>query len=141
MIIIDTNVLSEIMRPHPNMTVVKWLDSLRQREVGVTSVTVGEILYGIGLLPEGKRQKRLIQAATSTFDEDFAGRIFSFDGHAAVEYADIVIRRERAGRPISMPDAQIAAICRVNRCGLATRNIKDFEGTGVDLIDPFEPSR
>ena len=138
MILIDTNVLSEIMRPVPAEGIVRWMDSLSRGDVGITAITVAEILYGIGALAKGKRKRRLIETARLMFEEDFNDRIFAFDGQAAVEYADIVIRRERVGRPILMPDAMIAAICRVHSCELATRNIKDFEGTGIELIDPFE---
>ena len=112
------------------------MHSRKKSEIGVTAIAVAEILYGIGTLTKGKRKRRLLEAASDMFDEDFAGRIHAFDGRAAVEYADIVVRRERIGRPISMPDAQIASICRANGCTLATRNTKDFENTGIELINP-----
>ena len=139
MILVDTNVLSELMKPEPNEGIIEWMDSVEHHELGITSVTVAEILYGIAALSEGKRKQRLLEAARAMVDEDFDGRIFAFDEQAAVEYADIVIRREKSGRPISMPDAQIAAICRAGNCELATRNTKVFEGTGIELINPFDP--
>ena len=113
------------------------MDKLWRRDVGITAISVSEILYGIGSLPEGKKKHRLIETTTAIFDEYFAGRIYAFDRFAAVEYADIVIQRDRTGAPISMPDAQIAAICRVSDADLATRNTKDFENTGLTLIDPW----
>ena len=100
---------------------------------------MAEILYGIAALTTGKRKKRLLEAASRMFETDFSGRVFAFDGNAAIEYADIVIKRQRIGRPLSMPDAQIASICRAHQFSLATRNIKDFENTGIELIDPWEP--
>ena len=137
MIIVDTNVISEIMRPNPERQVLDWMDGLPKSDVGITSITVGEILYGIGSLPEGKRKKRLLEAAAAIFEVFFSDRIYAFDRLAAVEYADIVIQRERMGAPVSMANAQIAAICRVALADLATRNTKDFENTGVSLIDPW----
>ena len=114
------------------------MDKLWRRDVGITAISVSEILYGIGSLPEGKKKHRLIETTTAIFDEYFSGRIYAFDRLATVEYADIVIQRDRMGAPISMPDAQIAAICRVSDADLATRNTKDFENTGLTLINPWQ---
>ena len=138
MIVVDTSVLSELMRPEPSTSVLWWMDGRQRYEVGITAISVAEILYGIGALLEGKRKRRLLDAATTIFEEYFSGRIYSFDQLAAVEYADIVLGRDRIGRPISMPDAQIAAICRVSGAELATRNTGDFENTGVALFNPWE---
>lgn len=138
MIFVDTNVLSELMRPKPDKHVLGWLDDRPGSDIGLTAITVAEILYGIGSLPEGKKKHRLLDAATTMFEEYFAGRIFAFDQLAAIEYADIVLQRDRMGSPISMPDAQIAAICRVLSAGLATRNTRDFENAGLVLINPWE---
>jgi predicted nucleic acid-binding protein len=138
MIIIDTNVLSELMYPEPKPSVIKWVDENDRKDLGITSITVSEILYGIGVLPSGRRKQRLFEIAKVIFEKDFADRIFPFDKMAAVEYADIVIQRDKRGNPISMPDAQIAAICRVSGFTLATRNIKDFENIGIILINPWE---
>jgi predicted nucleic acid-binding protein len=138
MIFIDTNVLSEIMRPNPDKRVLGWINGLRRNDVGITAISVAEILYGIGSLPAGRKKHHLLDAATAMFDEYFSGRIYAFDQLAAIEYADIVIQREWMGTPISMPDAQIAAICRVSSADFATRNTKDFENTGLVLIDPWE---
>jgi len=137
MILVDTNVLSELMRPTPDKRVLDWMDGLQSGDIGLTSISVAEVLYGIGSLAEGKKKQRLLDAAATMFDEYFTGRIFAFDQLAAVEYAAIVLRRERIGSPISMPDAQIAAICRASSAGLATRNTKNFEDTGLVLINPW----
>ncbi len=137
MILLDTNVLSELMRPRPDRDIVNWLDSFPREEVFLSSITVAEILYGIAGLPGGKRKNSLLQAATGLFEVDFKGHILSFDEKAAVEYAAVITERERVGRPISMADALIAGICRVSACPLATRNTRDFEATGVELIDPW----
>ncbi len=138
MIIIDTNVISELMRPRPDSSVVTWMDDLVESEIGITAISVAEILYGIGSLPEGNGKQRLLEAAGTVFDTYFSGRVFSFDHLAAVEYADIVLLRDRIGKPISMADAQIASICRICSAGFATRNEKDFEDTGLVLINPWE---
>jgi len=138
MILVDTNVLSELMRPTPDTRVLDWMDGLPSGDIGLTAISVAELLYGIDSLPEGNKKHRLLDAATTMFDEYFTGRTFAFDQLAAVEYAAIVLQRERTASPISMPDAQIAAICRVSGAGLATRNTKDFEDTGLVLINPWQ---
>ena len=138
MIFVDTNILSELMRPEPNTRVLGWMDGLRTNDVGITAISVAEILYGIRALSEGKKKRRLLEAAATMFDEYFSGRIYAFDRFAALEYADIALQRDRIGAPISIPDAQIAAICRVSCAGFATRNTKDFENTGLVLINPWE---
>jgi toxin FitB len=137
MIVLDTNVVSEIMKPNPNPHVLLWVDSVPALETAITAVTVAEILYGIGRLPNGARRWKLMTAAETIFDEEFRNRIFVFDAAAAVEYAALVVEREAAGLPISMADAQIAAVCRVHDCKIATRNIEDFEGTGVPILNPW----
>lgn len=137
MIIVDTNVISELMRPAPDKRVVGWIDELMIGDVGITAISVAEVLYGLCSLQDGARKRRLFGAATEIFDEYFANRIFGFDRLAAVEYADIVTGRERSGKPISMADAQIASICRVSSAALATRNTGFFENTGLVLIDPW----
>jgi len=114
------------------------MDGLQGSDVGIAAISVAEILHGLGSLSEGRKKHRLLAAATTTFEEYFAGRILAFDQLAAVEYADIVLQRERIGRPISMPDAQIAAICRSSSAGLATRNTRDFKDLGLPLINPWE---
>lgn len=137
MIILDTNVLSELMKPRPSAAVVRWTAAHHATSLHTTSVTQAEILHGILLLPKGKRRDDLESAATAMFAEDFAGRILPFGSEEAGMYAEIASDRSRAGRPISHFDAQIAAIARAHRAELATRNIADFAGCGVTLLDPW----
>ena len=137
MIVLDTNVLSEIMKSDPDPHVLSWVDSLPTLETAITAVTVAEILFGIGRLPDGARRRTLMTAAESLFDEEFRNRILVFDADAAVEYATILVEREAVGFPVSMADAQIGAMCRVHSCTLATRNVRDFEGTGVTTLNPW----
>ena len=137
MIVLDTNVLSELMRPTPEPRVLEWVDSVPVRHIAITAVTVAEILYGIGRMPNGRRRRELRSAAEVMFDQDFHDRILGFDAEAAVEYAAVVIAKEASGRPMSMADAQIAAVCRVHQCTLAKRNESDFEGTGVKTMNPW----
>jgi len=137
MIILDTNVVSELIRLNPNSIVLNWVNSKPIDELGITAITVSEILYGIGKLPVGKRKQILFSKAESMFEEDFNERIFPFDELAAVEYSILVLKREKLGLPISMADALIASICISENYSLATRNIKDFKNTGVRLINPW----
>lgn len=137
MIILDTNVLSELMRPKPDRRVIEWLDIQDPMTVAISAVTVAEILYGIERMPHGRRRRTIAGLAASMFDEDFAGRIFPFDGEAAVHYARQVAASEKAGRPVHMADAQIAAICARRQATLATRNVNDFEPLGVKIVNPW----
>jgi predicted nucleic acid-binding protein len=136
-IILDTNVLSELSRQKPSEQVLTWLDARSAGETATTAITVAELRYGVARLPDGHRKALLAEAVRGILDDDFAGRIAPFDAAAAAHYAVIAAGRERAGRPISVADAQIAAICRNLRAVLATRNIRDFEGTGIELLDPW----
>lgn len=138
MIILDTNVISELTRPIPDSGVIAWLDSQPAEETAVTAITVAELRYGVCRLPDGRRKSELSEAVSALVDTDFRGRVEAFDVLAAEQYADVVTTRERAGRPIGTSDAQIAAICRVLNATLATRNTADFTGTGVDLINPWK---
>lgn len=138
MILLDTNVLSELMRPVPDVKVLRWLDSHPEGDIWVSAITVAEIRLGVCLLPDGRRKETLSGLAERMFDEDFSGRCLSFDASAAVEYASIVATRTRLGRPISVEDAQIAAIARAAKLVLATRNLKDFAGIeGLGSVDPW----
>ena len=137
MIVCDTNVVSELMKSSPSSAMVAWLKGLMEKDIFITSITVAEILYGIEILPTGKRRDQLLRQAESTFSEDFGGRLLSFDETAAQEYAHIASQRRRSGRPIPFADAQIAAIARANGATLATRNTEDFEGCGVQLVNPW----
>lgn len=138
MILLDTNVLSELMRPKPEQKVLAWLDVRSENDVWISAVTVAEICLGIALLQEGKRRVSLAELAERMLFEDFAERCLPFERSAATEYASIVATRARIGHPISVEDAQIAAIARVYRLELATRNTKDFANIdGLALIDPW----
>lgn len=137
MILLDTNVLSELIRREPDEGVVSWLDSLDAAEVTTTAITAAELLYGVARLPPGRRRQRLSEAIDGLIEEDFGGRVEPFDATAAAHYAELVNQRDTAGRPIGVADAQIAAIARKLGATLATRNIDDFKDTGIDLIDPW----
>ncbi len=137
MIVLDTNVLSELTRQVPDTTVLTWLDSLPAAEVATTAVTAAELLYGVARLPSGRRKTELSEAIHALINDDFHGRIEPFDALAADQYAPVVTAREQRGRPIAGADAQIAAICRARNATLATRNTKDFEDTGIELVDPW----
>jgi len=138
MIILDTNVISELMKPEPHRGVLKWFDGLSAARLFTTSITKAEILHGIFLLPPGRRRQAFERAAEGLFEEDFSGRVLPFDADASLPYATIAARRRAAGRPISHFDAQIAAIAAANIAVLATRNVADFEDCGIDLVDPWE---
>jgi len=136
-IVLDTNVLSELMRSEPHPAVFAWTAGQSRGELYTTSVNVAEILYGIAALPAGRRRSSLAALAQAMFAEDFIGRILPFDDEAAAQYAEIMVLRRRQGRPIEAFDAQIAAITLVSKADLATRDITDFVGCGLSLIDPW----
>jgi toxin FitB len=137
-ILLDTNVLSEFMRPRPSAGVVSWLDAQSAGEVYTSAISRAEIEVGLMLMSPGKRQEALSQAARAMFDEEFAGRCLPFDEDAARHYARIVSARTRAGRPISVEDAQTAAIALTHRMPLATRNTTDFELIdGLEVVNPW----
>lgn len=136
MIIVDTNVIAELMRPSPSRVVQGWMATRSGEGRCTTAVTLAEIRYGIERLPHGRR-KALLEAAADELFATFAERVLAFDDVAAAHYASIAYTREAIGRPIGPFDAQIAAICRAHGAALATRNLKDFDGLGVDLIDPW----
>lgn len=138
MIILDTNVLSELMRPAPAARVIEWMAGQTPTSLYTTSITQAEILHGLMLLPVGRRRVGLEAAATAMFNEDFAGRILGFGTDAASTYAQVAAQRRGAGRPISHYDAQIAAIARSTGATIATRNRADFAGCGVTLVDPWK---
>lgn len=136
MIILDTNVISEFMRPEPAEHVVRWLDAVPHHEIWTASVVVAEMAAGIALLPAGARQSRLIDA----FDgmrQMFGHQVLDFDSAAAIEYGLVVARRSRLGRPISVIDAQLAAVGITAGGTIATRNTDDFTETGAELVDPW----
>jgi predicted nucleic acid-binding protein len=137
MTVLDTNVLSELLRPTPESRVVEWLSRLPRSSVFTTTITRGEILYGIRVLPKGKRRDALWDAAIEIFDIDLADQVLSFDSVAAGEFALISAARRASGRPIAQFDAQIAGIARSRGAMLATRNARDFEACGIDVVNPW----
>ena len=140
MIVLDTNVISELARKEPGPGVLSWLDSLEVSEVATTVITAAEMRYGIARLPDGRRKRELAAVIRGILTEDFHGRVLPFDERASVRYADVVTDREQTGRPIGVADAQIAAICRDLGATLATRNIPDFEEAGIELVNPWKLS-
>jgi toxin FitB len=137
MILLDTNVISELMRREAPAQVVAWIEERPRSGLGITAITQAEILYGVELLPKGRRKQGLLTAAQAMFSEDFRGRIFPFNSDAAHAFAKISAMRQAHGRPISQLDGQIAAIVQVLGAELATRNVTDFEGCGIKLLNPW----
>jgi len=137
MIILDTNVLSELMKPLPEPKVIDWLREQPPSSLFTTSITQAEIHFGICLLPEGKRRQAIQEAAADMFREDFAGRILAFGSQEALVYAELAAERRRLGKPIAQFDAQIAAIARSTGARLATRNGLDFEECGLEIVNPW----
>jgi toxin FitB len=137
MVILDTNVVSELMRPVSSPAVLKWLSRQYAPELYSTTITLAEILYGIELLPDGKRRSELLAGAERMFTNVLAGHIFAFEDQAARAFAPIASARRKRGKPMAELDAQIAAIASVHGAGLATRNTSDFEDCGLRLINPW----
>ncbi len=137
MLVLDTNVVSELMRERPNPDVLRWVDNQLTDNLFVTSVTEAEIRTGIAILPEGERQRGLAASAERLFSVLFSERILPFDSDAARAYAMLAADRRVAGRPISQSDCQIAAIARCRGASVATRDVDDFEGSGIEVINPW----
>jgi toxin FitB len=136
--ILDPNVVSEAMVSSQSRAVLSWFARRRAADdLFTTAITVREILYGIELLPYGKRRDKLNSEAEAMFAQDFRGRILPFDELAARVFAHIRASRRSLGRPIAEFDAQIAAIAEVHGARLATRNTGDFEGCGIPLVNPW----
>lgn len=138
MIILDTNVLSELMKPAPSSAVVGWIANQPVTDLFVTTITEAEILLGIAILPMGHRRTGLENAARQMFEQDFNNRVVTFDEDAARQFATIVATRRKLGRPISTMDAQIAAIASAHGASVATRNVVDFDDCGLTIIDPWQ---
>ncbi|MEO6292517.1 MAG: type II toxin-antitoxin system VapC family toxin [Burkholderiaceae bacterium] len=139
MYILDTNVLSELMRPAPKPSVLQWIDNQAAQHLFSSAITKAEIELGIALLPAGKRRDDLASQAEAMFNEDFENRCLPFDQDCAHIYANLVAVRTRLGLPVSVEDAQIAAICVVNQKTLVTRNTADFvQIDGLQVLNPWD---
>lgn len=137
MIILDTNVLSELMRPEPAAAVVRWMSAQPLSVLHITALSYAEILFGLALLPDGRRRQQLTEQADGLFAEEFAGRILCFEPIAAPAYAAIAAQRRLAGQPLGAVDGMIAAIAHVHGAAIATRD-SDLSGCGVPLVNPWE---
>ena len=138
MYLLDTNVLSELMRPAPSPSLLAWMDKQMAQHLYICAITRAEIELGIALLPSGKRRSALAAQALAMFEEDFSGRCLAFDERCAPLYGELVASRSRKGAPISVEDAQIAAIGLVQQKILVTRNTADFEKiVGLRLVNPW----
>jgi predicted nucleic acid-binding protein len=137
MILLDTNVISELMRAEPAQIVLDWFGQHDAADLFISAITEAELRTGVAILPEGQRRNRLQVALDAMVDQDFLGRVLPFDSRAARSYAEIAAQRRAAGRPIAEADCQIAAIALALGTPVATRNVKDFEGCGIQLINPW----
>jgi len=138
MIVLDTNVISELMRREPDAKVMAGIAEQPIAGVFTTTLAQAEIFYGLALLPEGRRRDELIAAARPMFDVDLTGRLLPFDTDAALAYPDIAARRRLTSQPIGQIDAQIAAIVRSRGARLATRNRRDFADCGITVVNPWD---
>lgn len=137
MILVDTNVVAELMKPWPSPAVIAWLNHREASTLHLTTITVGEIAYGLCALPEGRRRRQLELGFERVLSEAFAERILSFDVAAARHYGELMANRRALGKPLGILDGQIAAIARSRGCAVATRNVRDFVDCGVEVVDPF----
>jgi predicted nucleic acid-binding protein len=140
MILLDTNVVSEVMKARPAEAVVTWLNVQKSEKLYVSAITIGEIAYGLRILPDGKRRSGLRERFEQFIALAFDRRMLAYDESAARIYGELMGVRKELGHPMSVPDGQIAAIARHNHLAVATRNVVDFENCGIDVINPFEPA-
>jgi predicted nucleic acid-binding protein len=138
-ILLDTNVVSAVMAPAPVASVLHWLDGHDTASLYLSTITIAEIAYGIRVLPAGRRRGELRERFEQFVASGFEQRVLAFDTAAALHYAEVMGRRKELGRPMSVPDGQIAAIARAHRLSVATRNVRDFDECGLDVLNPFEP--
>jgi len=137
MIVLDTNVLSALMRAEPDRPIVRWLDRLAAESIWTTSITVFEVQFGLEVLPDGERKTALCNAFGQVINEDLRGRVLDFDARAATVAGEIAAKLRALGRPVDMRDAQIAGIIAARRATLATRNVRHFVDAGIPVIDPW----
>lgn len=138
MIVLDTNVLSALMRTSPDAVVVEWLDKQPADSVWLTSITVFEARFGLALLPKGKRRSRLEREFDRVLTEDLANRVLALDEMAAETAAQLAADRRRAGRPVDLRDTLIAGMAQARRATIATRNVRHFEDLDVPVVNPWE---
>ena len=138
MIILDTNIISEMMRPAPEKMVLNWLNEQEAASLYLSAISIGEIGYGIRALPDGKRRRLLTNSFEALLAAAFENRILNFDEAAARQYGNIMGGHKEIERPLSSLDGQIIAIAQVNTCAVATRNFRDFECCGLTIINPFD---
>ena len=137
MFLLDTNVVSELLRPSPDPAVETWVGNCRATHLYFSAIGEAELRYGVAILPAGRRQTALASAIEAILLEDFHERILAFDSGAARAYADMAAARRAAGRTVSPADCQIAAIARSRDLTVATRNVRDFESFDVEVVDPW----
>ena len=137
MILLDTNVVSEVMKTRPAEAVVTWLNGQDSEKLYVSSITIGEITYGLRILPDGKSRSGLREQFERFVALAFDQRVLAYDESAARIYGDLMGDRKELGLPMSVPDGQIAAIARLNHLAVATRNVVDFKNCGIDVVNPF----
>ncbi len=140
MIILDTNIISEVMKPSPNPTVLAWFNQQKTSSLYLTTITIAEIRYGIQSLPHGKRSLLLTEGFNALVSAAFESRILVFDEAAANQYGEVMGIRKEIGHPLDSLDGQIIAIARANTSAVATRNTRDFDHCGLTLINPFLPN-
>lgn len=138
MIVLDTNVISELFKPVPEQTVVAWLRAQVAGQVFTTAITRGELLFGLNIMPEGRRTQTLLAGLQRIFARRFPGRVLPYDESAADAYAGIAAQRRAQGRPTDQADMMIAGIVRSRGATLATRNLRDFANCGIELVDPWQ---
>ena len=137
MIILDTNVLSELMRRAPDSAVLAWLDRQPPLSIWITSITLFECQFGLALMPIGRRRQALETSFAALLAEDLDKRVLAFDTEAAAQAATLAAQRQLAGRPVDIRDTQIAGIAQSRRATLATRNLNHFEGLSVPVVNPW----
>lgn len=138
MMLLDTNILSEIMRPKPNVDVILWLNQQDSQSLFISSISIAEISYGLYVLPKGKRRQQLNIRFEQFVRKAFQFRLLDFDEQAASIYGKVMGEAKLTGHPMSIADGQIAAVALTKGFTLVTRNIKDFKYSGIMLINPFE---
>ena len=138
MILLDTNVVSELMAPEPLGPVLDWVNNCQTATLFISAISLAEISYGLEIIPDGRRRQALEQQFTGFIAKGFGERVLAFDAAAARHYGPVMARRRRLGRPIATLDGQIAAIALAQGSTVATRNIRDFADCGLELVNPFE---